>query len=457
MKPATAADAPAALTPSDVARRMKALAEGEIGRVWVEGELSNYRKILRSGHAYFVLKDSTSQLKVALFASAGARVKFEMKDGQKVLAFGRITVYEPQGEYQMVAEQVEPKGVGAAQLALRQLKEKLEKEGLFDPARKRELPFLPRRVVLVTSPTSAAVKDMLQVIERRFPTMPVWIYPVPVQGAEAAPAMVRALAELAARDDVDVVIVGRGGGSQEDLWAFNDEALARAIAAFPVPVISAVGHEIDVTLADLVADRRAQTPSEAAELAVPELAELQGRLDDLGARLRKALVEDIRALRQRLEDLARSRGLARPTDLVERFRQRLDGLSPRLDGGLRGLAERMRARIDALRPRLGAGLTARVGRARREADALAPRLGPALRGIVERRRDRLAGAAGKLDALSPLRVLARGYSMTQSVKTEEVLRAAGQVAPGDLIRTTLERAVLTSKVTEVRPASRGKS
>ena len=429
MKPLPAT-APAVLTPSDVARRVKDLVEGSLGRVWIEGEVSNLRKILRSGHAYFVLKDAGSQLKTALFAAAGSRLKFELKDGMKVLAFGRITVYEPQGEYQLIAEQVEPRGVGAAQLALIQLKEKLEKEGLFDPARKRPIPFLPRRVALVTSPTSAAVKDMLTVIERRFPTMSVLIHPVSVQGAEAAASMVRALEDLGKRDDVDVVIIGRGGGSAEDLGAFNDEGLARAIAASRHPVISAVGHEIDVTIADLVADRRALTPSEAAELAVPMREEMVGRLAELGARLRAALEEDIRVLRQRLEDLARSRGLARPTDLIERFRQRLDGLSPRLDTGLRGLADRLRQRVEWL----------------------GPRLSPALAVLVDRRRDRVAAAAGRLDALSPLRVLARGYSMTQSVKTGEVLRAAAQVAPGDLVRTTLERAVLVSKVTEVKPS-----
>lgn len=452
MKPATAA-AMKVWTPSTIARAVRELAEGHIGRVWVEGEVSNYRKIMRSGHAYLSLKDAGSQLKVALFAGVGARLKFEMKDGMKVLVMGKVTVYEPQGEYQLVAEQVEPQGLGAQQLALMQLKERLEKEGLFGAGRKKDLPFLPRRVALVTSPTSAAVKDMLTVMERRFPGMGVWIYPVAVQGAEAAPSMVKAMEWLSRRDDVDVVIVGRGGGSAEDLWAFNDEALARAIAACPIPVISAVGHEIDVTLADLVADRRAQTPSEAAELAVPELEALLRKLDDCGGRLRKALVEDIRALRQRLEDLGRSRGLARPQDLIERLRQRLDGLAPRLDGALKGLVERTRGRLDGLRPRLGAALRGRLDVARRGVTELSPRLAPALRVVVQRKRERIAAAAGRLEALSPLRVLARGYSMTRHARTGEVLRRAGQIAPGDLIRTNLERAELVSKVTEVKPAA----
>lgn len=440
-------------TPSTIARAVRELAEGQIGRVWVEGEVSNYRKILRSGHAYLSLKDTGSQLKVALFAGVGGRLKFEMKDGLKVMVLGKVTVYEPQGEYQLVAEHVEPQGLGAQQLALMQLKEKLEKEGLFDPARKKPLPFLPQRVLLITSPTSAAVKDMLTVMERRFPGMGVWIYPVAVQGAEAAPSMVKAVAWVSRRDDVDVVIIGRGGGSAEDLNAFNDEALARAIAACPLPVISAVGHEIDVTLADLVADRRAQTPSEAAELAVPEREVLVRHLEDFGGRLRKALVEDIRMLRQRLEDLGRSKGLARPQDLIERLRQRVDGLAPRMDGALRGLAEKSRARLDALRPRLGAALRGRLDVSRRRVAELSPRLAPALKVMAGRKREKVAAAAGRLDALSPLRVLARGYSMTRHVKTGEVLRRAGQVAPGDLIRTNLERAELVSKVTEVKPVA----
>lgn len=427
MKPETAATMKV-WTPSTIAKAVKELAETQIGRVWIEGEISNYRKIQRSGHAYCSLKDVDSQIKVAIFAGVGARVKFEVKDGQKVLILGKVTVYEPQGEYQLVAEHLEPKGLGAAQLALMQLKEKLEKEGLFDPARKKRIPFLPRRVALVTSPTSAAVKDMLTVIERRFTSMDVWIFPVPVQGAEAAPAMVKAMEWLSKRDDVDVIMIGRGGGSAEDLWAFNDEALARAIAACPIPVISAIGHEIDVTLADLVSDKRAQTPSEAAELAVPVLAELEDELKDLEARMKQALVDDI-----------------------ELLRQRVDGLTPRLDGSLRGLTERLGSRLDVLRPRLGAALRRRVDLARHRVASHEPRLAPALRVLVGRKREKIASAAGRLEALSPLNVLARGYSMTRHGKTGEVLRKASQVAPGDLVRTTLERAELVSKVTEVRP------
>jgi exodeoxyribonuclease VII large subunit len=428
MRPEPAAH-PATLTVSEVARRAKDLLEQGLGRVWIEGEVSNYRKILRSGHSYFSLKDAHSQLKAAMFAGVGSRLRFEMKDGMQVLLYGKITVYEAQGEYQVVVERVEPKGVGAAQLALAQLKEKLEKEGLFDPARKRPLPFLPRRVALVTSPTSAAVRDMLTVIERRFPPMDVWVVPVAVQGADAAASMVRALDGLAALGGADVVIIGRGGGSAEDLWCFNDEALARAIAAHPAPVISAVGHEIDVTLADLIADRRALTPSEAAELAVPRLDELEERLAELGGRLKAALQEDLRTMRQRLADLGRSRGLARPQDLIERLRQRLDGLTPRMDAALRTRTERVRERLAAAGPRIGTALQLRLGRA----------------------RERVAASAGRLDALSPLRVLARGYSMTRSGKTGEVLRRAAQVAPGDIVRTSLERAELESKVTKVVP------
>jgi len=265
------------LSVSELTARLKALVETGFPHVCVEGEISNLTKAT-SGHVYFTLKDEGAQLRAVMWRSAAARIRFELSDGLHVVAVGPVEVYATRGSYQIVVEQLAPQGIGPLELAFRQLYEKLAAEGLFRPERKRPLPRFPRRIALVTSPAGAAVRDMLQVITRRWPACPIVIVPVPVQGASAAPEIAAAFQSLAKIPDVDVVITGRGGGSLEDLWAFNEEVVARAIFACPIPVVSAVGHEIDVTIADLIADRRALTPSEAAELVVPQRTEILSEL-----------------------------------------------------------------------------------------------------------------------------------------------------------------------------------
>src|SRR5262245_30244611 len=298
-------------TVSELTRAVKNTLEGRFGGLWVEGEISNLR-VHTSGHVYFTLKDDEAQVRAVLFRGRMRRVRFEPADGLHVLAFGRLEVYAVRGEYQLVCDVLEPKGLGALQLAFEQLKARLAAEGLFDAARKRPLPVLPRRVGLVTSPTGAAVRDFLRVVTRRFAGLQVLVCPVRVQGDTAAGEIAEALATLNRRGDLDVIVVARGGGSLEDLWAFNEEAVARAIAASKIPVISAVGHETDVTIADFVADLRAPTPSAAAELVVREKAQLVAHLGSLRERLQGAVGQRVRRWRERLDDLGRRRVLTDP-------------------------------------------------------------------------------------------------------------------------------------------------
>jgi exodeoxyribonuclease VII large subunit len=280
------------LTVTQLTEQIKSLLEGTFPDVWVEGEISNITAP-QSGHVYFTLKDRQSQIKAVLFRSSQRHLKFTLQHGMQVICRGRVSVYDPRGEYQVIVEYVEPKGVGAFQKAFEELKGRLEKEGLFDRERKKSLPLLPRRIGIVTSPTGAAIRDILRVIKRRHPKMEILIYPVPVQGADAAPSIVEAIGYFNSEKNVDVVIVGRGGGSLEDLWAFNEEPVARAIFASRIPVISAVGHETDYTIADFVADLRAPTPSAAAEIVVESEAHLRDSILTLQARLVSAVRQDL--------------------------------------------------------------------------------------------------------------------------------------------------------------------
>ncbi|MBI5367793.1 MAG: exodeoxyribonuclease VII large subunit, partial [Planctomycetes bacterium] len=335
------------LTVGELTRRIKTTLEAACGRVWVAGEVSNLRR-QPSGHQYFTLKDADAQIAAVLFAGIGQRLRFQLREGIEVVCCGPITVYEPQGKYQIKVESVEPKGKGALQLAFEQLKEKLEKEGLFDPRRKRPIPLLPRRIGLVTSPAGAALRDILNVLDRRFREVAVLLAPARVQGVGAAAEVAAGIRLLNGVADIDVLIVGRGGGSAEDLWAFNEEIVARAIAGSRIPVVSAVGHEIDVTIADLVADVRALTPTEAAERVCPRKADL---LDDLGERRRRldgAWGERRAALRGRLETLGASYALRHPLDRIEQAGQRLDDLAERLRAGLAGRVALVGERLDGL-------------------------------------------------------------------------------------------------------------
>jgi exodeoxyribonuclease VII large subunit len=381
--------------------------------VWVSGEVSNC-KPAPSGHTYLVLKDAGAQLPAVLWRSVGMRVKFNVKDGMEVLAKGRIIVYAPHGKYQFEIEKVEPKGIGARELALRQLRERLLAKGYFDPRRKRLLPKFPRRIALVTSASGAAVRDMLQVLTMRWTLCDVIVCPVRVQGEEAPSEIAAAIAMLNALHtdrllEIDVLIVGRGGGSAEDLGAFNEELVADAIYASTIPVISAVGHEIDVTIADLVADDRALTPTDAANRATPDLSEMLPRLRDLRNQMEDAVQHRLELMRQRLAAVASRPAFRLPLGAVQDFEERLDEIATRLQ---RTMKQKQR----------------QVGEA-------------------------LAAVSGRLETLSPLNVLRRGYSLTRTEGTEELVRDATQIRPGDRLLTTVASGAIVSRVEEVRPAA----
>jgi len=390
-------------TVSQLTRQIKHCLEGTFPDVWVQGEVSNC-KVAGSGHVYFSIKDEAAQVAAVAWRSTAARLKFRVVDGLEVVASGSLEVYAPRGSYQLIVERLLPVGTGALELAFRQLCEKLRAEGLFEAERKRPLPRFPRRVALVTSPSGAAVRDMLQVLGRRWPLADVVIVPVTVQGPAAAGQIAAALNDVHNIPRVDVVITGRGGGSLEDLWAFNEEVVARAIHQCRLPVVSAVGHEVDVTIADLVADRRALTPSEAAELVVPSRSELLDALAHLRERLVQSLTRTAASARSRLDYLASHRALVRPLDRLHDLARRLDELDAR---GRRALGNRL---------------------------ALA-------RGTVQR-------MAAELQALSPLGVLARGYSITLIPGTLRVVRASAEVSAGQLIETRLGRGRLISRIEE---------
>jgi len=413
------------LTVSELTARLGQTLEERFPAVWVEGEISNFR-LYGSGHAYFTLKDVDAQLRAVLFRNRGRRIRFEPADGLHVLAFGSIEVYAQRGEYQLVVELLEPKGLGALQLAFEQLKARLQAEGLFEQARKRELPRFPRKIGVVTSLDGAAIRDVLRVIGRRFGELHIVIAPCRVQGEGAADEIAQRLRDLDGLGDVDVIIVGRGGGSLEDLWAFNEEVVARAIAASKTPVVSAVGHEVDFTIADFVADLRAPTPSAAAELVVRE---------------KQAVVDTLDELRQRLE-----RAAGRPMRDLER---RVDELTVRLRRGARGEWRRASHRVELATAALrAADPVVRMTRDRRRLESLESRMLAAFRRRSDRARHRVREAVGRLDSLSPLGVLGRGYSLTRR-PTGEVVRSARQVAAGDELRVLLHEGSLDARVTAI--------
>jgi len=436
-------------TVSELTASIKAALEEGFPMVWVEGEISNLRTP-GSGHAYFTLKDEGAQISAVLFRGRGRRVRFELEDGMQVLAFGGLDVYAARGQYQLVVEMMEPKGLGALQLAFEQLKRKLEAEGLFDQARKRPLPAFPRVIGIVTSPTGAAIRDMLNIIGRRFADLHILITPVRVQGDEAPGEIVRALEHLQQVTSLDVIIVGRGGGSIEDLWAFNDERVARALAACRVPVISAVGHETDFTIADFVADLRAPTPSGAAELVVREKLAVIESLVELYARLKQAVTADVSARRERVDFLLRRRVLTDPARALRDLYRRLDELQGRLRLGLRSsqrhITHRVALATNALRSR---NPRARIAGASALLSQLRGRLESSAAHNMKTSRGRFAEVIGRLESLSPLGVLARGYSVTR-LPSGEVVRSASQVVVGDPLEILLHQGALGARVTEVR-------
>jgi exodeoxyribonuclease VII large subunit len=430
------------LTVTELSASIRALLENEFTNVWVEGEISNAR-VWNSGHLYFTLKDSASQIKGMMFRSALRYLKFKPEDGLRVVARGKITVYDPKGEYQLLCEHLEPQGFGPLQLAFEQLKKKLQAEGLFDAARKRPLPALPRRIGLVTSIDGAALRDMVRVLRRRYPNAHLVIAATRVQGEGAAGEIARALKLVARVEHVDVVIVARGGGSLEDLWAFNEEAVARAIAASPVPVIAGVGHETDVTIADFVADLRAATPSAAAELVVRRKDEFFAHIDRLGDRLENAVHNRLRRLESRLHALEARPGYSGvPGRLAVRGRhvaELTSDLSAAMRGAVAQRARRLettRRRLDQFDPRhrLAAIRTRLVSRDAALTAAAKLRVGNA--------QTRFRASALRLDSLSPLAVLGRGYSVCWDAARTRIIRDASTVKRGDAIRVTLERGEL---------------
>jgi exodeoxyribonuclease VII large subunit len=439
----------AVLSVSDLTARLREEIEESFPAVWVEGEISNFR-LYSSGHAYFTLKDAGAQLPAALFRTRVRRLRFEPRDGMHVLAFGSLEVYAQRGGYQLIVELLEPRGVGALQLAFEQLKTRLEAEGLFAAARKRSLPAFPRRIGIVTSPDGAALRDILRVLGRRFRGLSIVIAPAKVQGEGAPAEIAQGLADLNARGDIDVIICGRGGGSLEDLWAFNEEAVARAIAASKVPVISAVGHEIDVTIADFVADLRAPTPSAAAELVVREKQAVAERVIDHQNRLVLAMQRRLVHSRDRVEALARRRVLTDPARPLRELERRVDDARARLRRAgavtVRRAAHQVELAGAALR---AASPFVRIREDRRRLDAARYGLRDAAdRGVVSARH-RLGLSAGRLHSLSPLAVLGRGYSLTR-LPSGEIVRRAAQVAAGADVRVMLHEGSLECRVEATR-------
>lgn len=400
-----------AVSVTELNNRIKALLDGDpfLSGVCVRGELSNY-KVYPSGHHYFTLKDAESSLRCVMFKSAAGMLRFKPESGMGVTVWGRVAVYPRDGAYQLYCDQMMPEGAGDLQVAFEQLKEKLAKEGLFDASHKKPLPKFPERIAVITSPAGAAVHDIIRVLGKRWPSAKVVLLPVRVQGAEAPPEIAGALRYANRYKVADLIIAGRGGGSIEDLWAFNDERVARAIYESEIPVISAVGHEPDVTISDYVADLRAATPSNAAELAVPDGSELREVLLGAGIRLGQAVRKQIGNCRAGLTDLASRRVMKSPTGFIDQRRMELDGVRTRLASASEAvLAEKMH-------------------------------------GFVR--------LASKLDALSPLKVLGRGYAIAVK-ENGEIVRNAEQVSAGEKVRLRLSRGGLRCRVEEIEGATEG--
>ncbi|MCP5002725.1 MAG: exodeoxyribonuclease VII large subunit [Planctomycetes bacterium] len=388
-------------TVSEITRRIRRSLEYEFPYVGIVGEISNVR-IPASGHVYLTLKDKGAQLQAVIFRNSASKIKFKLKDGMEVLSFGSLTVYEPRGQYQLIIDNLEPKGIGALQLAFQQLKEKLDKEGLFAHSSKKPLPFMPQKIGIITSPTGAAIKDILSIINRRFAKVEVLIFPVKVQGEGAAEEISAAITEMNALPDIDVLVVGRGGGSLEDLWAFNEEIVARSIFNSTIPVISAVGHEIDITISDLVADKRALTPSEAGELVVPRQDLLIDLIEKFRMRLLQSLTNKLKISRNDLAAILNSYVIRQPFVRFQRLQQRLDELAQRLN-------------------------TLAIHR-------------------VNAEWKKLLSISGKLEGLDPFHVLKRGYTITTSLKNNQPVTETGALKKGDRIETKFFKGRVVSEV-----------
>lgn len=391
-------------TVSEITRDIQAILEESFCAVWIEGEISNFIAHT-SGHMYFSLRDANAVLKCAMFKRSNEKLKFAPKDGMKVICFGSIGVYAARGEHQLVVEEIEPKGVGALQLQFQQLKEKLRKEGLFDESHKIPIPYLPMRIGIVTSPTGAAIRDILNIARRRFSNVEIIINPVKVQGESAKEEIASAIREFNRLKNIDVMLVTRGGGSMEDLWPFNEEIVARAIYDSEIPIISAVGHEIDYTISDFAADFRAPTPSAAAELVIPKKEDLISAIDTCLTRLKNALLGKVEVLSERFATLKESYVLRQPLNLILQHEQKIDDLTKDIFLG-----------IDH---------------------------------IVKMRKENFNLLIGKLETLSPLAILSRGYSITSKLSDGTIVKDAKILKKGDRIKTKVSKGVFKSKVEEI--------
>jgi exodeoxyribonuclease VII large subunit len=399
------------LSVGELTRGVKSLLEEAFGTVWIEGEVANLKKA-SSGHIYLTLRDADGTLAAVLFRAVALRMRFDLADGLRVIARGRLTVYPPQGVYQLQIEEVQPKGIGPLELAYRQLKEKLSAKGYFDPRRKKPLPRIPRRVALVTSPTGSAVRDLLETLGRRWPTVEVWVCPVRVQGEGSAlevAAALDVLNDIGRFEPIDVVILGRGGGSLEDLWTFNEEMVAEALYRSRIPIVTGIGHEDDYTIADLVADKRALTPTAAATAVVPDGPKVLEWLTELEGRLRSLLLRHLETARARLDDLARRRCFCAPLEPIREQERRVDEWAERLRRAVRQRTDAAQQRLEAM--------------------------------------------AAQLEGLSPLNVLARGYSLTRREADGAVVRDTLQARPGDRLITHVQRGRIVSRVEEPSESS----
>jgi len=438
-------------TVSQLNREARDLLEQAFPALWVSGELSNLARPA-SGHLYFSLKDEQAQVRCALFRGAARSLRFRPDNGQQVLLRARVGLYEPRGEFQLIVEHMEPAGDGLLLRRLEELKKRLAAEGLFDPARKRPLPVLPRRIGVITSPSGAAVRDVLHILRRRFPAIPVIIYPTQVQGEAARTEIVAAIGRAAQRLECDVLIIGRGGGSLEDLWCFNEESVARAIAACPIPTVSGVGHETDFTLADLAADVRAPTPSGAAELVAPDRREWQQRVRGLERSALVALTRSLERLALRTDHAAARLARTHPGYILRQHARRLDELVMRLAGSSKHALQLRRlravhaaARLRAANPRVL--LSRRTEQLTRQRE----RLAAAARQPLAAAANRLALAAATLQAVSPLQTLQRGYAIVSDTRTGAVLRSAGELQPGREVSARLAEGGFDAVVTKLRP------
>jgi exodeoxyribonuclease VII large subunit len=425
------------LTVSQLNGLIRGVLEENFEHVWVEGEISNLAMPL-SGHLYFTLKDAGGQVRCVMFRASSRALKFKAKDGMGVIVRGRVSVFEQRGEYQLIVEYLEPQGIGALQLAFIQLKERLAKEGLFAETRKKALPRLPQRIGVVTSATGAAIHDILNVLNRRFANVQVLLRPVRVQGEGAAEEIASAIRDFNTYREIDVMIVGRGGGSLEDLWAFNEEVVARAISQSKIPVISAVGHEVDFTIADFVADLRAPTPSAAAELVVRSKAELAAVLDAFSHRLALAMRRCLYECRGELSGL--SRALKDPSLLLGHLAQRLDDLDERAGRAVRVMMLRRHEQLANLHNRLRLQNPAlQIEQGKERLLGCGARLENAMERVLDRSRQAAAVSAGKLQALSPLATLARGFSITRKLPEMTIVTDSSRIEPGERLELTFQR------------------